>query len=769
MVCAKINPHTGRVPQISPDWTVGVEFDNAIGEGDGSLHGRRYFIAKDCFAKFLPLAVVALVDQHVGRPEPGTMISVMAAASQPGQLISIQRVSTVHVQHCFLNAPHRRPTGADILAVNTRLHCQCPNCGPCAHVVKPPTTQRLARAGKNATHMCQFSTYTCCGMESQEETMCTYTGNKVVSDLPADSGALPPLCNSWIEGAGYLSNLQAQQRKVMPEEYILGAAPEDCDGTQLRRRPSRSSSRRGSGKTRQQPQQQQQQSEEPVGNEQLYACLEKANTLDGGAPLLRAAKVVHRNSIENRYLFPTDDDPIDSTLEEDLENLSQARYGYTGQRQAHNSAGGSYGGSRSLLKSIRRSLASCLNNRQHPPESHLDARSESTFRYALNQEACKNSSEPNATSRSDQEHVYDESCGQPDVPPPEYSSSSSMSYNWRPEYCACKLCPTQAALVHHLSSSSDCGFSSASQNSINCFSLAAMSQTASPMDEQLKSQQILQRLVARLLHNDSSITEEDLLERLKCALLARSATTADSACCLHGQKNFESGNETGQTFAKVAGKIIRLHQEPAVSTAEACCPDSKANFCLETKSNESTNLRNDHITSRDIYQEGADVRSGSYFGHSGEQEALAKRPAAESIASDSLTLSSLESGCGGLEQQRQQQIGKSQTKDVDEKVDLSKAFELKLTLSINSDGRGGFSSFGATDTVQPISSRIRYELDTNRHETALTGPMLNNRMKSSDESGQSNTTEQKETATGQGCNCEIPLSLSGGQLALHTS
>lgn len=235
------------MPQICPDWTAGVEFDNAIGEGDGSLNGRRYFIAKDCFAKFLPLNAVALVDQHVGRPEPGTMISVMSAAVKPGQMISIQRVSTVHVQHCFLNAPHHRP-GPEILAVNTRLHCQCPNCGPCAHVIKPPSTQRLARMGKNATHMCQFSTYTCCGMKSQEEAMCTYTGNKIAS-LPTDhygspsSPDLPPLSNSWIEGAGYLSNLQAQQSKLLPDEYRLGAAPDDVvvAGGLVRNRSKRAS------------------------------------------------------------------------------------------------------------------------------------------------------------------------------------------------------------------------------------------------------------------------------------------------------------------------------------------------------------------------------------------------------------------------------------------------------------------------------------------------------------------------------------------------
>lgn len=234
----------GRVPQISEDWTVGIEFDNAIGETDGSLNGRRYFIAKDCFAKFLALSEVRIVDEHVGRPEPGTMISVMSAQAQPGQMISIQRVSTVHVQHCFLNAPHRRP-GDYLLAVNTRLHCQCPNCGPCAHIIMPPRVQRIAPS-KNATHMCQFSHYSCC----QTDFSCSQVANSslthncssanaanpsqeytfpedeekslgFVQDLTALGNAdLPPVANSWIAGAGYLSRLQQQQQSKLELEVF---------------------------------------------------------------------------------------------------------------------------------------------------------------------------------------------------------------------------------------------------------------------------------------------------------------------------------------------------------------------------------------------------------------------------------------------------------------------------------------------------------------------------------------------------------------------
>lgn len=45
--------------------------DNAIGSGDGRFEGRRYFTAKENFAKFLPLAVLTRVDHYAGRPRSG--------------------------------------------------------------------------------------------------------------------------------------------------------------------------------------------------------------------------------------------------------------------------------------------------------------------------------------------------------------------------------------------------------------------------------------------------------------------------------------------------------------------------------------------------------------------------------------------------------------------------------------------------------------------------------------------------------------------------
>jgi len=69
-----------------------------------------------------------------------------------------------------------------------------------------------------------------------------------------------------------------------------------------------------------------------------------------------SVKPKYRDSIENRYLFPCDD-PIDSTLEADLDTLSQARYGNkpfggVGRRQASSSRGTFFRSLRSLLSCI---------------------------------------------------------------------------------------------------------------------------------------------------------------------------------------------------------------------------------------------------------------------------------------------------------------------------------------------------------------------------------------------------------------------------------
>ena len=45
--------------------------DNAIGNGDGTVEGRRYFVAKENFAKFLPLSDLTKVDNYAGRPRSG--------------------------------------------------------------------------------------------------------------------------------------------------------------------------------------------------------------------------------------------------------------------------------------------------------------------------------------------------------------------------------------------------------------------------------------------------------------------------------------------------------------------------------------------------------------------------------------------------------------------------------------------------------------------------------------------------------------------------
>lgn len=489
------------------------------------------------------------------------MISVMSAASRPGQLISIQRVSTVHVQHCFLNAPHRRPgPEIPILAVNNRLHCQCPNCGPCAHVIKPPRTQRLARPGKNATHMCQFSTYTCCGMQSQEEALCTYTGNKPTNLPPFSSSvaALPPIGNSWIAGSGYLTMLQAQQIKSLPDDYRLGAAPED--GAISSRRLSKSSSRRSSSRYENQLNQaspsdvirqrrhsydrrrarsrgsadhrknsiktlsdEEQSDYEPLHNrdyrddgdlirkdsrdsaftfqEQQYDASgmvrTKNNYLESKSQkhLLNSNETNFRNSIDNKYLYATDE-PIDSTLEADLERLSQARYGAQRGRNACLIQ------SKNILKSLK-NLISCL--RMQSTSSDLRSDFESP---------CDDNLYPIATTIDRHEQNLIEIEASPDGLEGNDVNSFAQDYSLQMkqnlqlsnhESNGLTNQDPESEVKQQVSSSSDCGFSSASQNSNTAFSPL---KTSSHRD-QIESQ-VYMRIASRLLRS-SLVSHEDTL------------------------------------------------------------------------------------------------------------------------------------------------------------------------------------------------------------------------------------------------------------------
>jgi len=596
------------VPQISSEWTVGVEFDNPIGEGDGSLNGRRYFVAKDCFAKFLPLNHVALVDQHVGRPEPGTMISVMSSSVKPGQMISIQRVSTVHVQHCFLNAPHRG-AGADFLgAVNNRLHCQCPSCGPCAHIVKPPRTERL-KVGKNATHMCQFSTYTCCGMESQDKALCTYLGNRITSTPPPseymqstslirnDSASIE---HSWTETARHVNNSNQKhpnppwnhcttsvhsksaqrsgrrhrgQKKsrskttselqpnivsdvnsdkptissagnhgTNPDQHTDGRGtdsmalgdPKHCRGldslvySQLtiadkheaslefsKEYQSTQSSLEIGQKTRQNYGMSQSGSftyddhaltvndnsavsrgkeiAKSKSNECLLLRLDSPSDLGAEVDLPKVPQVLHRDSIDNRYLIPTDN-AVESHLESDLEELSRARYGSCKKR-------GNQAGNLKIFKSIR-SLVPCLSSKSS--HSHLKNQNHyGTLKFIQKPSMTELSHEYNSERVS--YACHETTCA--DCKQHNQASSNYGEYLAPQDYCSWG-CGSQEKPKRQNSSSSDRGFSSASQNSIN---VASSLVNCSPTNS-YELNQYHKTVSTRVVKSDASTTNEDLIE-----------------------------------------------------------------------------------------------------------------------------------------------------------------------------------------------------------------------------------------------------------------
>jgi len=156
----------GRIPKLSSKWTVGVEFDNAIGTGDGNIDGKRYFSAKENYAKFLPLSSVSKIEAFLARPRSGTLLSRMSVQLKPGQLISVQRTPSInHIPvHCALNAPHH--IDHDVHETNMQ-HCLCNSCNhPCAHLCK---TKNVKGSKKERAHMCHFSqkphNKMCCGGE----------------------------------------------------------------------------------------------------------------------------------------------------------------------------------------------------------------------------------------------------------------------------------------------------------------------------------------------------------------------------------------------------------------------------------------------------------------------------------------------------------------------------------------------------------------------------------------------------------------------------
>lgn len=538
------------MPQISADWTVGVEFDNAIGEGDGSLNGRRYFTAKDCFAKFLPLDSVACVEQHVGRPEPGTMISVMSAAVRPGQMISIQRVSTVHVEHCFLNAPHQ-VLGADLLAVNSRLHCQCPNCGPCAHVVKPPRTQRLARGTKNATHMCQFSTYTCCGMCNQEDLLCSYTGNKAndwhepQQQHQQASESLPQLGNSWFLGAGYLSQLRAQQTTRLPDD--------------VKRKLSFDAARRSSYKQQQQKQQQppdesQQQQQQPIESDEAAPC--KCQDCQLSDCWQESAA----NSLSDRPQSAAGS--IDSRLESDLERLSLARYGRPSKRSLRRNAprrslssSNEPVSQRRLFKSLL-SLVACFQ-----PSNRQQQQTNNFYNYQQQQSQCQDYGSSSLGfvdhGRHDQQS-NSFSCSSSPIPtdtdghaPTSVDPNNICVTTEDSNLEANQLASGPSQQLQQLDSCpSDCGFGSASQ--IGSSQLIQQSQHRSrpvksaPVDaisdRQVLAELVYARIAHRLLTSDANKDDADQLrlelDKLRSLLLGTDLPISPEALIL--DSNFSS-------------------------------------------------------------------------------------------------------------------------------------------------------------------------------------------------------------------------------------
>lgn len=595
-------------------------------------------------------------------------------------------------------------------------------------------------------------------MESQEEALCTYTGNKIASLPPpqsSSSAGLPPIGNSWIDGAGYLSNLQAQQSKLMPEEYKYGTAPEDAiRGSTRRSRSSRRGSGRQSGRHKHRhhhrdhhtrsssrdgrsvsalpgsnyanlnsfsprPEEEFSASQYNPSNDMQFnslsvpgaadpslavACLDKTTGHEEGYDAFRNAgemnspnnkprspKVVYRNSIENRYLFPTDDS-INSTLEADLEDLSQARYG--------RNAPSRLGSSRNIFKSLC-SLVSCMS--AHSNNSELEKRYESTIEFSANNSKGANQSMPavnlDNASKTPAPLIYENAFknGINDYCLPEYRKLSDETRNvFEKETSTIRYCDQLAR--QHKSSSSDCGFSSASQNSINFYS----HQTCSPVlknDEERRTIQIYKRIVARLM-NSTSLTNEDFYQLRKIIF-------SSPSCCLHQHQQ-----PTGQPFnADESDQIIAdIFKRTAYlgKSSEQIQLNGSTATCLNT----SEMATAAYLT--DLNQAGNKVILGAINKNrisienqdnvpTMSSKNNSNRSLPDEVSTSESALSSYDSSCGTAETGCGQRVN-SDLKDsgkvatvqnsksiLEGATNLPKAFELKLTLSINSQNNNNGS------------------------------------------------------------------------------
>lgn len=460
--------------------------------------------------------------------------------------------------------------------------------------------------------------------------------------------------------------------------------------------------------------------------------------------------MIYRDSIDNRYLFPTDEDPIDSTLERDIENLSQARYGHSANLRLN--------GSRNIFKSLR-SLVSCLNVNSNNSDFEENFKQE-TLKYSAHHTTtrevankavplirspssattckpdayCSSHMASNQESKSKDEYIQAHCVS---------NDSNHVQYQHQPQ----PKQEQQKCLPRQISSSSDCGFSSASQNSINFQTSYPACSPALSTDDDRRTNLVYKRIVARLMSlPGASFTNEDLL-RLKRILFDQPHF---DSCCLHNGttnqmpslKNFNN-SEVDHIVADI---IQRSYLQPdqkgseQASSKVSCC--HATNYCLTgpgiemDKIEERYSMKSERMCRKMVLEEGSsDIASSIQNNHPDAQHdavSSGTKPrnfiGSTSSTSGSVTLSSYDSFSGpammndnpaSVTLNSMEGKKKDRAKVEDKLIDnanLPKAFELKLTLSINSD-----SNKNVTATTQTIPLEIvpnDHSSSSNAHENA---------------------------------------------------
>lgn len=246
----------------------------------------------------------------------------------------------------------------------------------------------------------------------------------------------------------------------------------------------------------------------------------------------------------------------------------------------------------------------------------------------------------------------------------------------------------------HAYSSSDCGFSSASQNSINNPTTVNNSQYPQISSADAK---IYERIISKLI-NSSTLTYDDTL-KLKSLLV----DGHNDQCCLHNKSILNNCNTTDMDQI-IADVIKNSYLVKDVNVASVQRPTSTTCYQMNPSNlNMKSNFQLSNICKDTPVQNKDDLKESSYRYCQNDCCRHSPRSLIQGSTAESLTLSSNDSTNSSIAPSDDVEANKNtkiETRSNDNTI-LPKAFELKLTLSINNNDKTNISS-SSDDTNKPI-------------------------------------------------------------------